>query len=88
MWNWAEWQIVLKSRRVALRHIFLLQEQNYYAELLRANTGNVKKTLSKLRSVVNEGIKKQIQAKFKMKDGSVSDDKPLTSEKLIISSQL
>ena len=66
-----------KSCRNELRHILLKQEKNYYAEWLQANRSNMKKTWSILQSLVNKRIKKQIQAKFKMNDGSITNDKIL-----------
>ena len=41
----------------------------------------MKKTWSILKSVVNKGIKRQVQAKFKMNDGSITNNKVLISEK-------
>ena len=73
--------IKYKTYRNKLRHILLQQEKNYYAELLKANRSNMKKTWSILKSVVNKGIKRQVQAKFKMNDGSITNDKVLISEK-------
>ena len=41
----------------------------------------MRKTWSILKSVVNKGINRQIQAKFKMNDGSITNDKVMISEK-------
>ena len=70
-----------KTYRNNLRHILLKQENNYYAKLLQANRSYMKKTWSILKSLVNKGIKKQIQAQFKMNDGSITNDKIMISEK-------
>ena len=45
-----------KTYRNKLRHIWLKQEKNYYAELLQDNRSNMKKTWSILKSLVNKGI--------------------------------
>ena len=41
----------------------------------------MKKTWSILKSVVNQGIKRQVQAKFKMNDGSITNGQVMISEK-------
>ena len=70
-----------KTYRNKLRHILLKHEKNYYAELLQANKSNITKTCSILKYSVNKGIKQQIQAKFKMIDGSITNDKIMITER-------
>ena len=74
-------QITYKIYRNKLKHILIKEEKKYYANLLKSNKSNMKKTWSILKEIVNKGKQSQIQSKFKVSDNSITTNKTLISDK-------
>ena len=60
-------QIRYKIYRNKLKHILIKEEKRYYANLLKSNKNDMKKTWPVLKEIVNKGKQSQIQTKFKVK---------------------
>ena len=64
-----------KSYKNRLTKIIEKEERNYYANLLKNNKNNMKKTWAIMKSIVNRNKNKLIQTKFKLNDGSTTTNK-------------
>ena len=72
---------VYKSYRNKLKTILKKSEKQHYSDLLAANKSNIKKTWQIIKSIVNKNKMKKINSKFKLPDGSVTENKLLISNK-------
>ena len=64
-----------------LKNIIDKEKRAYYANLLKNNKDNMKKTWAIMKSIVNRNQNKQIQNKFKLNDGTVTSNKLVICEK-------
>ena len=74
-------EITYKSYRNKLNHILKKSERQHYSDLLTANKSNIKKTWQIMKNIVNKSKIKKIQSKFKLPDGSDTENKTLISNK-------
>ena len=74
-------EITYKSYRNKLNHILKKSEKQHYSDLLAANKSNIKKTWQIMKNIVNKNIIKKVQSKFRLPDGSVTENRSLISEK-------
>ena len=68
-------EITYKRYRDKLRHNLIHEEKCHYAELLKKNKNNMKKTWTILKDNVNRGICKRVQSTFEMNDDTIITDK-------------
>ena len=74
-------EITYKSYRNKLNHILKKSDRQYYSDLLTANKSNIKKTWQIMKNIVNKNKIKKIHSKFKLPDGSDTENKSLISKK-------
>ena len=72
-------EITYKSYRNKLNHILKKSERQHYSDLLTANKSNIKKTWQIMKNIVNKNKIKKVQSKFKLPDGSETENKTLIS---------
>ena len=70
-------EITYKSYRNKLNHILKKSERQHYSDLLTANKSNIKKIWQIMKNIVNKNKIKKIQSKFKLPDGSATENKTL-----------
>ena len=70
-----------KQYRNNLKKILLKEQKNYYAKCLEYNKGNLKKTWAILKGIINRNKCKPTQSRFKLRNGQVTEDKQIISEK-------
>ena len=73
-------EIMYTTYRDKLKKILIKAEKNYYTELLTKYKGNLKKTWSILKQVINKRKRSKVQSEFKFNDGSTTRDKAIISE--------
>ena len=74
-------KVSYKTYQRTLKKIMLNEEKRYYANLLATNRGNMKKTWVILKGIVNKNKFNQSQSKFKLSDGTITNDKYMICEK-------
>ena len=74
-------EMVYKNYRNKLRHLLKAAEKKYYSDLVLVNKSNSKKMWSIIKNIINRNKKKYINKKFKLSDGSITNDKQLISDK-------
>ena len=74
-------ELMYTTYRNKLKKILIKAEKEYYSKLLEANRGNMKKTWSVLKEVINKKKYSKTQTQFKLSDGSLLSNQSLISEK-------
>ena len=69
-----------KSFRNKLNHMLKIVEKKYYRDLIIYHKDNTRKYWSIIESIINKHQKSNIQCKFKLSNGIVTDDKKAISE--------
>ena len=69
-----------KSFRNKLNHMLKIVEKKYYRDLIIYHKDNTRKSWSIIKSIINKLRKSNIQCKFKLNNGTVTDDKKVISE--------
>ena len=70
-----------KTYRNKLKQVLYQAEKEYYSDLISANMSNMKNTWSILKDIINKKKSQQMQAMFKLKDGSITTNKAVICEK-------
>ena len=70
-----------KAYRNKLSHILKKAEKLHYTDLLTANKSNLKKTWQIMKNVVNKNKVKNVNSKFRLNDGSLTENKSMISNK-------
>ena len=70
-----------KAYRNKLSHILKKAEKLHYTDLLTANKSNLKKTWQIMKNVVNKNKVKNVNSKFRLNDGSLTENKSMISDK-------
>ena len=68
------------SFRNKLNHMLKIAEKKYYRDLIINHKDNTRKSWSIIKSIINKHRKSNIQCKFKLNNGTVTDDKKVISE--------
>ena len=70
-----------KTYRNKLGHILKKAEKQHYTDLLSAIKSNLKKTWQIMKNVVNKNKVKNVNSKFRLNDGSLTENKSILSDK-------
>ena len=68
-----------KLFRNKLNHVLKIAEKKYYRELIISHKDNTRKSWSIIKNIINKHRKPIIQSKFRLNDGSITDDKKVIS---------
>ena len=74
-------EMVYKNYRNTLKHLLKAAEKKYYSELILLNKSNSKKMWSIIKNIINRNKEKYTNRRFKLSDGSITNDKKLISNK-------
>ena len=74
-------EMVYKIYRNKLKHLLKSAEKKYYSDLVLMNKSNSKKMWSIIKNIINRNKRKYINSRFKLSDGSITNDKQLMSDK-------
>ena len=69
-----------KSFQNKLNHMLNIAEKKYLRDLIINHNDNTRKSWSIITSIINKHRKSNIQCKFKLNNGTVTDDKKVISE--------
>ena len=72
-------EVTYKRYRNRLNHLLKIAEKKYYRELIVSHKDNMRKSWAIMKNIINKHKKPMNQTKFKMNDGSVTDDKRVIS---------
>ena len=72
-------EMVYKNYRNTLKHLLKAAEKKYYSDLILLNKSNSKKMWSIPKNIINRNKEKYIKRRFKLSDGSITNDKKLIS---------
>ena len=70
-----------KYYRNKLNHILKIAEKKHYTDLLNNNKSNSKKTWKIMKGIINKNRSNSVNVRFKLRDGSLTTDKQLISER-------
>ena len=70
-----------KTYRNNLNHILKKAKKQHYTDLLAANKNNINKNWQIMKDVVNKNEVKKNYSKFKLNDGSLTENKTVISNK-------
>ena len=73
-------ETVYKKYRNKLNNILKVAEKKHYHDLIKSHKGDNKKSWAIIKSIINKHKKTRCQSKFKMSDGSVTENKQIISE--------
>ena len=73
-------ETVYKKYRNKLNNILKVAEKKHYHDLIKSHKGDMKKSWAIIKNIVNKHKKPRCQSKFKMSDGSVTENKQIISE--------
>ena len=73
--------MVYKNYRNKLKHLLKAAEKKYYSDLVLINKNNSKKMWSIIKNIINHNKRKYTNRRFKLSDGSITNDKQLISDK-------
>ena len=74
-------EMVYKNYRNKLKHLLKAAEKKYYSDLVLINKSNSKKMWSIIKNIINRNKRKYTNRRFKLSDGSITNDKQLISDK-------
>ena len=74
-------ELMYSMYRNKLKKILMKSEKDYYSKMLEANKGNMKKTWSILKQIINKKKYNKLQTEFKLSDDTITSNKSLISEK-------
>ena len=70
-------ETVYKSYRNKSNHVLKCAEKKYFRDLIISHEDNTRKSWSIIKKIINRHRKSNIQSKFKLNDGTFTDDKKL-----------
>ena len=70
-----------KMYKNKIKQLLLKAEKKYYSDILNINKGNMRKIWSIMKEIIGRNKQKKLQGKFRLSDGSITDDKYIISER-------
>ena len=70
-------ETVYKSYRNKSNHVLKCAEKKYFRDLIISHKDNTRRSWSIIKKIINRHRKSNIQSKFKLNDGTFTDDKKL-----------